>query len=87
LREWTTTDCRNTPSTTNPEDEEIVDASGKKATLRCRNSVKRRNPWMMMMMMIMMMIMNAYSVNIDEPHMLRLYLLKDERLLNKFETK
>jgi len=82
LREWTTTDCRNTPSTTNPEDEEIADAPGKKAKLRCRNSVKRRNPWMMMMMMMI-----AYSVNIDEPHMLRLYLLKDERLLNKFETK
>jgi len=28
LREWITTDCRNTPSTTNPEDEVIVDAPG-----------------------------------------------------------
>jgi len=28
LREWITTDCRNTPSTTNSEDEEIVDAPG-----------------------------------------------------------
>jgi len=26
LREWITTDWRNTPSTTNPVDEEIVDA-------------------------------------------------------------
>jgi len=26
---WTTPDCRNTPSTANPEDEEIVDAPGK----------------------------------------------------------
>jgi hypothetical protein len=28
LKEWTTPDCRNTPSTTNLEEEEIVDATG-----------------------------------------------------------
>jgi len=28
LKEWTTPDCRNTPSTTNLEEEEIVDALG-----------------------------------------------------------
>jgi hypothetical protein len=29
LKEWTTPDFRNTPSTTNLEEEEIVDAQGK----------------------------------------------------------
>jgi hypothetical protein len=29
LKEWTTPDFRNTPSTTNVEEEEIVDAPGK----------------------------------------------------------
>jgi len=29
LKEWTTSDSRNTPSTTNLEEEEIVDALGK----------------------------------------------------------
>jgi hypothetical protein len=28
LKEWTTPDCRNTPSTANLEEEEIVDAPG-----------------------------------------------------------
>jgi len=45
LREWTTTDCRNTPSTTNPEDEEIVEAPGKDGNASMPEQVKRPNPW------------------------------------------
>jgi hypothetical protein len=50
LREWITTDCRNTPSTTNPEDEEIVDAPGKDGTASMPEQAKRPNPWRKMMM-------------------------------------
>ena len=51
LKEWITTDCRNTPSTTNPEDEEIVDAPGKDGNASMPEQVKRPNPWRKMMMM------------------------------------
>jgi len=44
LREWITTDCRNTPSTTNPEDEEMVDAPGKDVNASMPEKVKRPNP-------------------------------------------
>jgi hypothetical protein len=40
LKEWTTPDFRNTPSTINLEEEEIVDPTEKMATRRCR---KRSN--------------------------------------------
>jgi len=50
LREWITTDCRNTPLTTNPEDEEFVDAPGNDGNASMPEQVKRSNPWMMMMM-------------------------------------
>jgi hypothetical protein len=52
LKEWTTPDCRNTPSTTNLEWEEIVDAPGKEGNASMPEQVKRPNPWMMMMMMM-----------------------------------
>jgi len=45
LREWITTDSRNTPSTTNPEDEEIVDAPGNDGNASMPEQVKRHNPW------------------------------------------
>jgi hypothetical protein len=59
-KEWTTPDFRNTPSTTNLEGEEIVDAPGKDVNTSMPQQVKRPNPWrrrrkkkkkMMMMMM------------------------------------
>jgi len=81
LRERKTPDCRNTPSTTNPEDEVIVDAPGNDGNASMLEQVKRPNPWMMMM------IMNAYSLNSDEPYRLRVYWWKDERALKKFEMK
>jgi len=43
LKERITTDSRNTPSTTNPEDEEIVDALGKDGNASMPEQVKRPN--------------------------------------------
>jgi len=54
LKEWITTDSRNTPSTTNPEDEEIVDAPGKDGNASMPEQVKRHNPWRKMMMTMIM---------------------------------
>ena len=57
-------DSRNTPSTTNLEEEEIVDAPGNDGNASVPEQVKRPNPWrrrlmMMMMMMMMMIILNG----------------------------
>ena len=54
-KEWTTPDFRNTPSTTNLEEEEIVDAIGKDGNASMPEQVNRPNPWRKMMMMMMMM--------------------------------
>jgi len=51
LKKWTTPDPRNTPSTTNLEEEEIVDAPGNDGNASMPEQVKRPNPWMIMMMM------------------------------------
>jgi hypothetical protein len=45
LKEWTTPDIRNTPSTTNLEEEEIVDAPGNDGNASMPEEVKRSNPW------------------------------------------
>jgi len=50
LKEWTTPDSRNTPSTTNLEEEEIVDAPGNDGNASMPEQVKRPNPWRKMMM-------------------------------------
>jgi hypothetical protein len=55
LKEWTTPDFRNTPSTTNLEEEEIVDAPGKDGSASIPEQVKRSNPWRKMMMMMMIL--------------------------------
>jgi len=57
LRELITTDSRNRPSTTNPEDEEIVDAPGKDVNASMQEQIKRPNPRRKMMMMMMMVVM------------------------------
>ena len=54
LKEWTTPDSRNTPSTTNLEEEEIVDAPGNDGNASMPEQVKRSNPWRMMMMMMIL---------------------------------
>jgi hypothetical protein len=56
LKEWTTPDSRNTPSTTNLEEEENVDALGNDGKASMLEQVKRPNPWMKMMMMMMMLM-------------------------------
>jgi len=51
LKEWTTPDSRNTPSTTNLEGKEIVDALGNDGNASMPEQVKRPNSWRKMMMM------------------------------------
>ena len=51
MREWTNPDSRNTSSTTNLEEEEIVDAPGNDGNALVPEQVKRPNPWRRMMMM------------------------------------
>jgi len=53
LKEWTIPDCRNTPSTTNLEEEETVDAPGNDCNVSIPEQVKRPNPWKKKMMMMM----------------------------------
>jgi len=53
LKERTTPDSRNTPSTTNLEEEEIVDAPGNNGNASMPEQVKRTNPWRKMIMIIM----------------------------------
>jgi len=56
LKEWTTPDFRNTPSTTNLEEEKIVDALGNDGNASMPEQVNRPNPWRKMMVMMMMMM-------------------------------
>jgi hypothetical protein len=49
-KKWTTPDFLNTPSTTNLEEEEIVDAPGKDGNASMPEQVKRHNPWRKIMM-------------------------------------
>jgi len=51
LKEWTTPDFRNTVSTTNPKEEEIVDALGKDGNASMLEQFNRPNPWRKMMIM------------------------------------
>jgi hypothetical protein len=52
LKEWTTPESRNTPSTTNLEEEEAVDAPGNHGNASMPEQVKRPNPWRKVMMMM-----------------------------------
>jgi hypothetical protein len=52
LKERTTPHSRNTPSTTDLKEEEIVDAPGNDSNSSMPEQVERRNPWRKMMMMI-----------------------------------
>ena len=45
IQDWTTPDSRNTSSTTNLEEEEIVDAPGNDGNASMPEQVKRPNPW------------------------------------------
>jgi hypothetical protein len=62
---FVTTDFRNTPSTTNLKEEEIVDALGNGGNASMPEKVTRPNPWRkMVMMMMMMMMITTKSVEI-----------------------
>jgi hypothetical protein len=63
LKEWTTPDTRNTPSTTNFEEEETVDAPGNDSNGSMQERVKRRNPWRKKKMMMMMWKLNYNARN------------------------
>ena len=63
-KEWTTPDLRNTPSTTNLEEEEIVDAPGNDGKASMPDQVRRPNAWTKVMMMMMMMRM-GYGLNVN----------------------
>jgi hypothetical protein len=71
LKEWTTPDSRNTPSTTNLEEEETVDAPGNDGNASMPEQVKRPNPWGKMMMMMNTKAINTFrghkagSLNVD----------------------
>ena len=57
-----TRDSRNTPSTTNTEEEEIVKAPGNVGNASIPEQVKRPNPWWKMMMMMMTMTITRMSL-------------------------
>jgi hypothetical protein len=63
----TTPDFRNTPSTTNLEKEEIVDARENDGHASMLEQVNRPNPWRKMaaMMMMMMMMMTTTTTTTD----------------------
>ena len=54
LKEWTTPDFRNTPSTTDLVEEDIVDALGNDDNASMPELVTRPKPWRKMMMMTTM---------------------------------
>ena len=45
MKEWTTTDCRNTSSNINIKEEGIVDDLRKDGNASMTEQVKRPNPW------------------------------------------
>jgi hypothetical protein len=53
LKEWTTPDYRNTPSTTNLEEEEMVDAPGNDGNASMPEQVEGLNPWRKMTVIMM----------------------------------
>ena len=63
MKEWTTPDSRNTPSTINLKEEEIVDAPGNDGNASMPELVRRPNPWMMTMIMMMIEKGNKAAIN------------------------
>jgi len=79
LKEWTTRDSQNTPSTTNLEEEEIVDDPVNDGNASMPELVKRPNPWRKMMMMMMILInlnfLNKFSRNIQISSFMKIHLV------------
>jgi hypothetical protein len=63
FKEWTTSDFRNTPSTTNLEEEEIVDAPGNDGNASMPEQFKRPNPRRKMIMMMK----NSFALQFINP--------------------
>ena len=66
MKEWTAPDSRNTPSTTNLEEEETVDAPGNDGNAAMPEQVKRPNPWRKMMMMMIIDVTFSAFLRPDE---------------------
>ena len=62
MREWITTDNRNTPSNTNLEDEEIADAPGNDGNASMPEQVRRPNPWRKIIIIIIIIIIIYITV-------------------------
>ena len=60
MKEWTTPDLQNMPSTTNLEEEEIVDALGNDGNASMPEQFNRPNPWRKMMTMMIRKLMEAF---------------------------
>jgi len=60
LKECKTPDFRNTPSTTNLDEEEIVDAPENDGNVSMQEQVKRPNPWRKMMIMMIIKHVSAF---------------------------
>jgi len=56
LKEWPTPDSRNTVSTTNLEEEEIVDAPGNDGNASMPEQVKQPKPWRKIIIIIIIII-------------------------------
>jgi hypothetical protein len=65
LKEWTTPDFRNTPSTTNLVEEEIVGALGNDGNASMPEQVSRPNPSKKKKMMMMVTIKIALLLETD----------------------
>jgi hypothetical protein len=61
-KEWTTPDCRNTPSPTNLGEKGIVDDPGKDGNASTPEQVKRPNTWKKMMMMMTLLSSERVSI-------------------------
>ena len=85
MKEWTTPHFRNTPSTTNleEEEEEIVDEPGNDGNASKAEQVKRTNPWMIMVILLMSWH-NSSSANYGESTG-NLFMKKDSPSLKRFQ--
>ena len=71
-KEWTTPDCRNTPSTTNLEEEGIVDDQGNDGNVSMPEQVKRPNLWRKMMMTFLNSHYSASIILMPDVHLRQL---------------
>ena len=62
MKEWTTPNFRNTSSTTNLEEEDIVEALRNDGNASMPEQVNRPNPWRKMMMMTIPVFKDAVDL-------------------------